>query len=74
VTRSAKAVGRAMSHESAAGHVTGGAKYVDDLPGELGRVAHAWPVVAPHAHARVQADSLARAGAQARACPGVLRC
>ena len=66
------AVGRAMSHESAAGHVTGGAKYVDDLPGELGRVAHAWPIAAPHAHARVRAESLVSAGAQALAYPGVL--
>ena len=46
-------VGRDTPHESAEGHVTGAARYVDDLWPELGRVAHAWPVVSPHAHARV---------------------
>ncbi len=48
-----KAVGKALSHESARGHVTGDALYTDDLalrhPGTL----HAWPVCVPHAHARV---------------------
>jgi len=41
-----RAVGRALSHESAAEHVTGAAKYVDDLVGDLARVVHAWPVAA----------------------------
>ncbi len=63
-----RAVGRALSHESAAEHVTGAAKYVDDLFGDLARVVHAWPVAAPHAHARVAAIE----GARALACPGVL--
>ncbi|HEX4336862.1 MAG TPA: xanthine dehydrogenase molybdopterin binding subunit [Polyangiaceae bacterium] len=46
-------VGKARPHESAVGHVTGAARYVDDLWPVTGRVAHAWPVVSPHAHARV---------------------
>src|ERR1019366_2569842 len=46
-------VGRAVSHESADGHVTGRARYVDDLWPSLPRLAHAWPVTAPHARARV---------------------
>jgi xanthine dehydrogenase large subunit len=48
-------VGRALSHESAAEHVTGRAQYVDDMWTGLARCAHAWPVCAPHAHARVLA-------------------
>ena len=48
-----KQVGRALPHESAAAHVTGSAKYVDDLWMTTARVAHAWPVSSPHAHARV---------------------
>src|SRR5437868_4310684 len=63
-----RSVGRAVSHESAAEHVTGAAKYVDDLAGDLARVAHAWPVAAQHVHARVVAIE----GAGALACPGVL--
>ena len=61
-------VGRPLPHESARGHVTGSAKYVDDLPFATARVAHAYPVVAPHARALVHAiDAHA-----ARAHPGVL--
>jgi len=63
-----RAVGRALSHESAADHVTGAAKYVDDLVGDLARVVHAWPVAAQHVHARVAAIE----SAEALACPGVL--
>ncbi len=63
-----RSVGRALSHESAVGHVTGAAKYVDDLFGNLARVAHAWPVAAQHVHARVVAID----GAAALACAGVL--
>ncbi|MDB4973928.1 MAG: xanthine dehydrogenase, molybdopterin binding subunit [Myxococcaceae bacterium] len=63
-----KQVGRPVSHESAALHVTGAAKYVDDLCTSLARLAHTWPVTSPHAHARVLAiDSTA-----ARRQPGVL--
>ena len=61
-------VGKALSHESAQLHVTGEAKYVDDLWQGLKHVAHLWPVCAPNAHARVRAiDAL-----QARSLPGVL--
>ena len=34
-------------------HVTGAALYTDDLVGRTPDVLHAWPVQAPHAHARV---------------------
>ena len=64
----APSVGQAVSHESAEEHVTGRAKYVDDLwPSILG-VAHAWPVMAPFARARVVAVDSTNAVAQ----PGVL--
>jgi xanthine dehydrogenase large subunit len=46
-------VGKALAHESARAHVTGAALYTDDLPGRLPGVLSAWPVCAPHAHARV---------------------
>jgi xanthine dehydrogenase large subunit len=42
-----------MTHESARGHVTGDALYVDDLCGRFPNLLHAWPVLAPHAHALV---------------------
>jgi xanthine dehydrogenase large subunit len=63
-----RAVGQPLGHESAAAHVTGGAKYVDDLGTDSARLAHAWPVMAPHAHARVRAID----GTAAARCPGVL--
>ena len=47
-------VGRPVPHESAREHVTGDALYVDDLCGRLPQLLHAWPVVAPHAHALVR--------------------
>jgi len=46
-------VGQPVPHESARGHVTGEALYTDDLLGRFPQVLHAWPVVAPHAHARI---------------------
>jgi xanthine dehydrogenase large subunit len=46
-------VGKHLSHESARGHVTGSAKYVDDMWPNMGGVVHTWPVLSPHAHARV---------------------
>ena len=46
-------VGQTMRHESAALHVTGRALYTDDLHPRTKDVLHAWPVQAPHAHARV---------------------
>lgn len=47
------AVGKTVPHESAHGHVTGGALYTDDLLARFPNLLHAWPVTAPHAHARV---------------------
>ena len=63
-----KQVGRAVSHESAVAHVTGAAKYVDDLCSATGRLAYTWPVTAPHAHARVLSIDVSAA----RDEPGVL--
>jgi xanthine dehydrogenase large subunit len=48
-------VGRTLPHESARGHVTGEALYTDDLVGRFPNILHAWPVLAPHAHALVTA-------------------
>ena len=38
------AVGKALSHESAALHVTGRATYVEDLATRSANVAYAWPI------------------------------
>jgi xanthine dehydrogenase large subunit len=46
-------VGETVPHESAALHVTGRALYTDDLTPRTKGVLHAWPVQAPHAHARI---------------------
>ena len=46
-------VGRALPHESASLHVTGAALYTEDLALRLRDVLHAYPVQAPHAHARI---------------------
>ena len=54
-------VGRAVPHESARGHVTGDALYTDDLIGRFPGLLHAWPVVAPHAHARLTSLDIAPA-------------
>jgi xanthine dehydrogenase large subunit len=48
-----KIVGQAVPHESARGHVTGEALYTDDLLPRLPGLLHAWPVLAPHSHARL---------------------
>ena len=45
-------VGLEISHESADLHVTGKALYTQDLVGRTKDTLHAWPVQAPHAHAR----------------------
>ena len=45
--------GRPVPHEGARGHVTGEALYTDDLIGRFPGLLHAWPVMAPHAHAMV---------------------
>jgi xanthine dehydrogenase large subunit len=47
-------VGTAVPHESAEGHVTGTALYTDDLLARYPGLLHAWPVLAPHAHARLR--------------------
>ncbi|GIW23823.1 xanthine dehydrogenase molybdopterin binding subunit [Meiothermus sp.] len=48
-----RAVGKAIPHESAPLHVTGRALYTDDLLPRYPNALHAWPVQAPHAHARI---------------------
>ena len=48
-----KIVGQAVPHESARGHVTGEACYADDLLTRFPNALHAWPVLAPHAHAKL---------------------
>ncbi len=61
-------VGKPLPHESAGLHVTGKARYVDDLVPTLAGTLHAYPVLAPHPHARVLAiDAVA-----CRALPGVV--
>jgi xanthine dehydrogenase large subunit len=57
---------RSMHHESAVGHVTGRALYVDDTA-QRRRMLEVWPVCAPHARARI----LRRDAAKARQVPGV---
>ena len=53
-------------HESAIGHVTGGARYVDDSIPRRGTLA-AWPVCAPFGRARI----LLRDASAARRMPGI---
>jgi xanthine dehydrogenase large subunit len=50
--------GQALPHESARGHVTGGALYTDDLIRDFPGVLHAWPVLSPQAHALVVRQNL----------------
>ena len=47
--------GQTLPHESARGHVTGDALYTDDLVARFSHALHAWPVMAPYAHALVGA-------------------
>jgi xanthine dehydrogenase large subunit len=61
-------VGKPLPHESAAAHVTGEALYTDDLVSRFPGILHAWPVLAPHAHAAVTGMDLEAA----RAAPGVI--
>ena len=49
-----KIAGQAVPHESANGHVSGAALYTDDLCERFPGILHAWPVMAPHAHALVK--------------------
>ncbi len=61
-------VGIPEPHESAVGHVTGTAQYTDDIAIRWPDALTAWPVQAPHAHARVTALRTEAA----RALPGVV--
>ncbi|MEA3211413.1 MAG: xanthine dehydrogenase large subunit [Chthoniobacter sp.] len=57
---------RALAHESAIGHVTGRAAYVDDTA-QHRSMLELWPVCAPHAQARI----LRRDASEALKVPGV---
>ena len=57
---------RSLPHESAVGHVTGAARYVDDARPPQG-LLETWPVCAPHARARI----VRRDASVARTMPGV---
>ncbi|MFZ5894949.1 MAG: xanthine dehydrogenase molybdopterin binding subunit [Myxococcota bacterium] len=61
-------LGKPVSHEAAALHVTGRARYVEDLLTQVARPCFAWPVMSPHAHARVSNIDLG----DALSMPGVL--
>ncbi len=58
---------KALRHESAAGHVTGGAMYVDDTA-QRRPMLEVWPVMSPHARAKI----LRRDATAARKAPGVV--
>ena len=45
-------VGKAIKHESAVKHVTGTAKYVDDMP-KIDGLLSCWPVMSPYARAQL---------------------
>jgi xanthine dehydrogenase large subunit len=62
-------LGKPLPHESAREHVTGAALYTDDLAGRFAGLLHAWPVTAPHAHARV----ISVEPGDALTIPGVVR-
>ena len=66
---SGPAVGVATIHESAELHVSGEALYTDDLGVRLQNLLHAWPLQAPHAHARIARLHTA----PALGVPGVVR-
>ena len=57
----------AVRHDSAAGHVTGAARYLDDMPNVPGTLEAAL-VLSPHAHARIRHVDVSAA----RAAPGVV--
>jgi xanthine dehydrogenase molybdopterin binding subunit/xanthine dehydrogenase small subunit len=57
---------RTLTHESAVGHVTGRAMYVDDTA-QRRPMLDAWPVCAPHARAKI----LKRDATKARRAPGI---
>jgi xanthine dehydrogenase large subunit len=57
----------AIRHDSAVGHVTGAARYLDDVPTVPGTLEAAL-ILSPHAHARIRRIDLRRA----LAAPGVI--
>jgi xanthine dehydrogenase large subunit len=57
---------RNLRHDSAVGHVTGAARYVDDTA-QRRKMLDCWPVMAPHARAKI----LRRDATKARQAPGV---
>ncbi len=57
---------RALSHESAIGHVTGRALYVDDVARRRDML-EIWPVISPHARARITSIDTSEAASE----PGV---
>ena len=57
---------RALRHDSAIGHVTGRALYVDDTA-QRRPMLEVWPVMAPHARAKITR----RDATKARACAGI---
>ncbi len=62
-------VGLEIAHESAPLHVTGLALYTEDLVARTRDCLWAWPLAAPHAHARIVALDVA----PAYAVPGVVK-
>ncbi len=58
---------RQLRHDSAVGHVTGAARYVDDTA-QRRPMLDVWPVMAPHARAKI----LRRDATKARQAPGVV--
>jgi xanthine dehydrogenase large subunit len=67
LARSRGAVHAAVRHDSAVGHVTGAARYLDDVP-TVPETLEAALVLSPHAHARIRHIDLSRA----LAAPGVV--
>jgi xanthine dehydrogenase molybdopterin binding subunit/xanthine dehydrogenase small subunit len=57
---------RSLRHDSAVGHVTGRALYVDDTA-QRRPMLEVWPVMAPHARAKITR----RDATKARACAGI---
>ena len=57
-----------LTHESAVGHVCGSALYVDDVAAKR-RMLEVWPVMAPHARAKI----ISRNISEAAKMPGVVK-
>ena len=65
-TCSATDQSRALTHESAVGHVTGSALYVDDVARRR-NMLELWPVTSPYARAKIRAIDIS----EALASPGI---